>query len=147
MCRDIGIWYAPASVLRGEDFDGAEAIRQLEMWLIQQHGYQGRYAISELTEKNFCRIGRMYEHCRKKYGAVGTFMSVYYRSKKGKKTEKDVQEAEAEIVERAYAEVDWYGSLFCWDIMWLGIVGDIFLKFVPYSNNQVFEHLSLSGHV
>ncbi|XP_020260368.1 delta(24)-sterol reductase-like [Asparagus officinalis] len=108
MYTDIGIWYAPASVLRGEEFDGTEAIRQMEMWLIQQHGFQAPYAVSELAEKNFWRMfdGRLYEHCRKKYGAVGTFMSVYYKSKKGKKSEKEVQEAEAAVVESAYAEAD-----------------------------------------
>ena len=106
MYTDIGIWYAPAAVLRGEEFDGAEAIRQLEMWLIQQHGFQAPYAVSELSEKNFWRMfdGRLYEHCRKKYRAVGTFMDVYYKSKKGKKTEEEVQEAEAAILEPAFAE-------------------------------------------
>lgn len=106
MFTDIGIWYAPQSVLRGETFDGAEAIRKMEMWLIQQHGYQCPYAVSELNEKNFWRMfdGQLYEHCRRKYGAVGTFMSVYYKNKKGKKTEKEVQEAEAAILETPSAE-------------------------------------------
>ncbi|VAI81979.1 unnamed protein product [Triticum turgidum subsp. durum] len=35
---------------------------------------------------------------------VGTFMSVYYKSKKGRKSEKEVQEAEAAILEPAYAD-------------------------------------------
>ncbi|THU73271.1 hypothetical protein C4D60_Mb04t21030 [Musa balbisiana] len=106
MFTDIGVYYAPGPVLRGEEFNGAEAVRNLEEWLIQNHGFQPQYAVSELTEKNFWRMfdGSQYEHCRRKYGAVGTFMSVYYKSKKGKKTEKEVQEAEAEILEPAYAE-------------------------------------------
>jgi delta24-sterol reductase len=39
-----------------------------------------------------------YDHCRRKYGAVGTLMSVYYKSKKGRKTEREVQGAEAAAV-------------------------------------------------
>lgn len=106
MFTDIGVYYTPAALFRGEEFDGAEAVRQLEEWLIQNRGFQPQYAVSELTEKNFWRMfdGAHYEHCRRKYGAVGTFMSVYYKSKKGKKTEKEVQEAETAILEPAYAE-------------------------------------------
>ncbi|KAG6524372.1 delta(24)-sterol reductase-like [Zingiber officinale] len=106
MFTDIGVYYAPGPVLRGEVFNGAEAVRNLEEWLIQNHSFQPQYAVSELTEKNFWRMfdGSHYEHCRRKYGAVGTFMSVYYKSKKGKKTEKEVQEAESEILEPAYAD-------------------------------------------
>lgn len=106
MFTDIGVYYAPAAVLRGEEFNGTEAVHQLEEWLTQNHGFQPQYAVSELTERNFWRMfdGAHYEHCRRKYGAIGTFMSVYYKSKKGKKTEKEVQEAEAAILEPAYAE-------------------------------------------
>jgi len=108
MYIDVGVCQAPAAVLRGEEFDGTEAVRRVEAWLIQQHGYQAQYAVSELTEKNFWRMfdGSLYEHCRKKYGAAGTFMSVYYKSKKGKKSEKEVQEAEAAILESACTEAE-----------------------------------------
>ncbi|CAA7391115.1 unnamed protein product [Spirodela intermedia] len=106
MFTDIGVYYAPGPVLRGEEFDGAEAVRRLEEWLIQNHGFQPQYAVSELSEKNFWRMfdAGHYEHCRRKYNAIGTFMSVYYKSKKGRKTEKEVQEAEQAIAEAAYAE-------------------------------------------
>lgn len=106
MFTDIGVYYAPGPVLRGEEFNGSEAVRRLEEFLIQNHGFQPQYAVSELTEKNFWRMfdGELYDNCRHKYGAVGTFMSVYYKSKKGKKTEKEVQEAEQAIAEQAYAE-------------------------------------------
>uniref|UniRef100_A0A1D1XMX3 Delta(24)-sterol reductase n=1 Tax=Anthurium amnicola TaxID=1678845 RepID=A0A1D1XMX3_9ARAE len=106
MFTDIGVYYAPAAVLRDEEFDGAEAVRRLEEWLTQNHGFQPQYAVSELTEKNFWRMfdGAHYEHCRRKYGAIGTFMSVHYKSKKGRKTEKEVQDAERAIAETAYAE-------------------------------------------
>ncbi|KAK6796387.1 hypothetical protein RDI58_004088 [Solanum bulbocastanum] len=108
MYTDVGVYYAPGPILRGEVFDGIEAVRKLESWLIENHGFQPQYAVSELTEKNFWRMfdGSLYENCRKKYKAIGTFMSVYYKSKKGKKTEKEVQEAEQETAEVETPEVD-----------------------------------------
>ncbi|KAI8538485.1 hypothetical protein RHMOL_Rhmol09G0107400 [Rhododendron molle] len=86
MYTDVGVYYAPGPVLRGEVFDGAGAVRTMESWLIENHGYQPQYAVSELDEKSFWRMfdAGLYENCRKKYGAVGTFMSVYYKSKKGR---------------------------------------------------------------
>ncbi|MBA0782489.1 hypothetical protein Gotri_000370 [Gossypium trilobum] len=109
MFTDVGVYYAPGPVLRGEVFDGAEAVRKLEQWLIKNHSFQPQYAVSELNEKDFWRMfdADLYEHVRRKYGAVGTFMSVYYKSKKGRKTEKEVQEAEQAHLETAYAEADY----------------------------------------
>ncbi|KAJ3672307.1 hypothetical protein LUZ60_007028 [Juncus effusus] len=106
MYTDIGVYYAPGPVLRGEEYNGAEAVKRLEQWLIENSGFQPQYAVSELNEKDFWRMfdAGHYERCRNKYAAVGTFMSVYYKSKKGRKTEKEVQEAEAAIAEVAYAE-------------------------------------------
>ncbi|GMH10911.1 hypothetical protein Nepgr_012752 [Nepenthes gracilis] len=108
MYTDVGVYYAPGPVLRGEKFDGSEAVRRMENWLIENGGFQPQYAVSELSEKNFWRMfdASLYESCRRKYEAVGTFMSVYYKSKKGRKTEKEVQEAERERaeVESPYAE-------------------------------------------
>ncbi|XP_057430878.1 delta(24)-sterol reductase-like [Lotus japonicus] len=108
MYTDVGVCYAPGPVLRGEVFDGAKAVRRIEDWLIENHGFQAQYAVSEMSEKSFWRMfdAGLYEHCRRKYRAVGTFMSVYYKSKKGRKTEKEVQEAEQAHLETAYAEVD-----------------------------------------
>ncbi|KAL9267830.1 Delta(24)-sterol reductase-like protein [Drosera capensis] len=109
MYTDVGVYYVPGAILRGEVFDGSEAVRRLENWLIENHGFQPQYAVSELSEKNFWRMfdASLYEKCRRKYGSVGTFMSVYYKSKKGKKTEKEVQEAELETpYAEAYCVVD-----------------------------------------
>ncbi|XP_008797923.2 delta(24)-sterol reductase-like [Phoenix dactylifera] len=105
MFADVGVYYAPGPVLRGEVFDGAEAVGRLEEWLIRNHGFQPQYSVSELTEQNFWRMfdRSLYDQCRKKYKALGTFMDVYYKSKKGKKTEREVLEAEAAIAETAYA--------------------------------------------
>ncbi|CAL9113864.1 delta(24)-sterol reductase [Musa acuminata AAA Group] len=108
MFADIGVYYAPGPVLRGEEFDGAEAVHRLEEWLIQNHGFQPQYSVSELSEDNFWRMfdRELYDHCRRKYKAIGTFMDVYYKSKKGKKTEKEVLEAEAAIAETEYAAAE-----------------------------------------
>ncbi|CAN6930787.1 unnamed protein product [Brassica oleracea] len=108
MYTDVGIYYAPGPVLRGEVFDGVEAVRKMEQWLIENHGYQPQYAVSELDERSFWRMfdADLYEHCRGKYKAVGMFMSIYYKSKKGRKTEKEVREAEQAHLETAYAEED-----------------------------------------
>ncbi|XP_050372141.1 delta(24)-sterol reductase [Argentina anserina] len=108
MYTDVGVYYAPGPVLRGEVFDGSEAVRKMESWLIENHGFQPQYAVSELDEKKFWTMfdAGHYDYCRRKYGAVGTFMSVYYKSKKGRKTEKEVQEAEQAIAEVPIAEVD-----------------------------------------
>jgi len=108
MFTDIGVYYAPGPVLRGEVFDGTLAVHRLEEFLIQKHGYQPQYSVSELSETNFWRMfdGDLYEHCRRKYKAIGTFMDVYYKSKKGKKTEKEVRDAEAAVAEVAVTEED-----------------------------------------
>lgn len=76
-------------------FDGVEAVRRMEHWLIENHGFQPQYAVSELRKKNSWRMfdARLYEQCKRRYGAVRTFMSTYCKSKKERKS-KEVQEAE-----------------------------------------------------
>ncbi|CDY42513.1 BnaC06g03450D [Brassica napus] len=68
MYTDVGVYYAPGPVLRGEVFDGVEAVRKMEQWLIENHGYQPQYAVSELDERSFWRMfdADLYEHCRRK---------------------------------------------------------------------------------
>eukprot|EP00249_Psilotum_nudum_P019714 c27383_g1_i1 orf=2123-3829(+) len=108
MYTDIGLYYTPNSVLRGEDFDGVEAVRKIESWLIANHGFQALYAVSELSEKDFWRMfdASLYARCREKYRAVGTFMGVYYKSKKGRKTEKEVREEEQKLHENALRDLE-----------------------------------------
>lgn len=86
MFTDLGIWFTPGHILRGEKFDAAEASNILEQWLIENHGYQTLYAVTELSEVDFWKMfdRTLYEKCRKRYKAVGNFMGVYY--KVGKKT-------------------------------------------------------------
>ncbi|XP_071696090.1 delta(24)-sterol reductase-like [Rutidosis leptorrhynchoides] len=108
MYTDIGLYYSPGPVLRGEVFDGSGAVHRMEQWLIENHGYETQYAVSELSEKDFWKMfnGELYEKCRRKYRAVGNFMSVYYKCKKGRKTEKEIEEAENAKYENAYAELE-----------------------------------------
>ena len=73
----------------------------MEQWLIKNHGFERQYAVSE---EDFWKMfhGELYEKCRRKYKAVGNFMIAYYKSKKGKKTRKEVQEAANVWVETPY---------------------------------------------
>lgn len=81
MYTDVGIWYTPGHILRGEKFDAADASHKLEQWLIDNHGYQTLYAITELNEQDFWKMfdKTLYQQCRDKYKAQDTFMDVYYK--------------------------------------------------------------------
>lgn len=81
MFTDVGIWFTPGHILRGEKYDAAVALHKLEQWLIDNHGYQTLYAYTELSEQDFWKMfdKTLYEKCRKKYKAVGRFMDVYYK--------------------------------------------------------------------
>lgn len=108
MFTDVGLYYTPNPVFRGEEFDGIEAVKKLEQWLIDNDAYQALYAVSELNETDFWRMfdATLYNKCREKYKAIGTFMSVYYKSKKGKKTEAEVREEESKTYENGYADIE-----------------------------------------
>ena len=45
-------------------------------------------------------------NCRENNRAMGTFMSGYYKSKEGRKTENKVQEEEQKQLDNGYAELD-----------------------------------------
>lgn len=45
MWTDIGLYFAPGPVLRGEKYDGDKACAKLEQWLIEINGFQ----VEELT--------------------------------------------------------------------------------------------------
>ena len=108
MYTDVGVYYTPRCVLNGEEYDGVAAVKKMEQWMIENHSFQPQYAVSELNERDFWRMfdASLYQRCRDKYKAVGTFMSVYYKSKKGRKTEKEVAEEEAKVSESAYVDVE-----------------------------------------
>lgn len=81
MFTDVGIWYTPGPILRGEKYDTDAALHTLEQWLIRNHGYQTLYAYTELSEDDFWRMfdKTLYERCRDKYDAKRHFMDVYYK--------------------------------------------------------------------
>lgn len=81
MYTDLGIWYTPGHILRKEKWDVAEASNKLEQWLIENHGYQTLYAITELSEGDFWKMfdKTLYNKCRNKYKAIDNFMDVYYK--------------------------------------------------------------------
>lgn len=81
MYTDVGIWYTPGHILRGERYDAPAALNSLEQWLIKVHGYQTLYALTELSEEDFWKMfdKTLYEKCRSKYEACNTFMDVYYK--------------------------------------------------------------------
>lgn len=108
MYTDVGVYYTPRCVFKGEEYDGVAAVKKMEQWMIENHCFQPQYAVSELNERDFWRMfdGSLYQRCRDKYKAVGTFMSVYYKCKKGKKSEKEVAEEEAKVTETGYADVE-----------------------------------------
>ncbi len=108
MWTDVGVYYTPRCVFKGEVWDGSAAVKKMEAWMIEHHCYQPQYAVTELNERDFWRMfdASLYQRCRDKYKAVGTFMSVYYKSKKGRKTEKEVAEEEAKISENGYNDIE-----------------------------------------
>ena len=76
--------------------------------MIENHGFQPHNVISELNERQVrCMIDvSLCNSCIEKYRAMGTFMSGYYKSKKGRKTENEVQEKEQKQLENGYVELD-----------------------------------------
>uniref|UniRef100_A0A7S1XAP7 Delta(24)-sterol reductase n=1 Tax=Compsopogon caeruleus TaxID=31354 RepID=A0A7S1XAP7_9RHOD len=81
MYTDVGIWGVPKPIVRGELYDGAQAQSALEQFLIQHHGYQALYAVTEMSEKDFWTMfdAKLYNEVREKYGSVGVFMDIYYK--------------------------------------------------------------------
>ncbi|CAM6099707.1 unnamed protein product [Calypogeia fissa] len=89
MWTDVGIWGVPGPVLRQEVWDGNEATRNMEVWLRKNNSYQCLYAVVEQTEEEFWQMfdPTLYNQVRKKYGAEGAFMSVFYKISNTKKGE------------------------------------------------------------
>jgi delta24-sterol reductase len=79
MFVDVGAWQVPGFVKRGEPWDGHQAVRNMEAWLREHHGYQCLYAVTEQSESEFWQMfdPTLYEQVRKRYGGAGAFMDVY----------------------------------------------------------------------
>ncbi|TDJ09522.1 MAG: FAD-binding oxidoreductase [Deltaproteobacteria bacterium] len=84
MFVDVGIWYAPRAVLRGEPFNVRQATKNFEQYLIENHGYQALYAVTELNREDYNKMfdRTLYDAVRKKYNAIGTFMDSYDKVKR-----------------------------------------------------------------
>lgn len=81
MFTDVGIWFTPGPILRGEKYDTNAALNKMEQWLIKNNGYQTLYAYTELNEPDFWKMfdKTLYKKCRSKYNATNHFMDVYYK--------------------------------------------------------------------
>jgi delta24-sterol reductase len=84
MFVDVGVWYAPRAVLRGEPFNVKRSTKNFEQFLIDNHGYQALYAITELNREDYNKMfdRTLYNQVRKKYNAIGTFMDSYDKVKR-----------------------------------------------------------------
>ncbi len=84
MFVDIGAWYAPGPVLRGEAYDSRRAVRTMQDYVIAHRGYQCLYAVTELTREEFRPMFdcRLYDAVRQKYHAHGVFMDAYDKVKR-----------------------------------------------------------------
>jgi Delta24-sterol reductase len=79
MYVDVGIWSTPTPILRGEEYNLEAAVDAMEAWLIDNHGYQALYAVTQLTEQDFWRMfdKKLYKQVRLKYGGETAFFDVY----------------------------------------------------------------------
>jgi delta24-sterol reductase len=84
MFVDIGAWQVPRPVQRKQAWNGRRAVRKLEAWLRENHGYQCLYAVTEQTRAEFWQMfdSTLYDAVRHKYGASGAFMDVFDKVKR-----------------------------------------------------------------
>jgi hypothetical protein len=79
MYVDVAVVSVPGPVLRGEDYNALDGVRQMEQFLLEHRGYQGTYAVSLLSRDEFRRMFdfTLYDEVRRRYGAAEVFMDVY----------------------------------------------------------------------
>lgn len=84
MYVDVGAWQVPGFVKRGEAWDARRAVRSMERWLREHHGYQCLYAVTEQSREEFWQMfdPALYRQIRRTYGADGAFLDVYDRVKR-----------------------------------------------------------------
>ncbi len=84
MFVDVGAWYAPGAVLRGEPYDSGRAVRRMQDFAIAHRGYQCLYAVTELTRDEYRQMFdcSLYDRVRQKYKAEGVFMDTYDKVKR-----------------------------------------------------------------
>jgi hypothetical protein len=79
MYVDVAVVTVPGPVLRGEDYNAMDAIREMEGYLMEHRGYQALYAVTQLTAGEFRAMFdcTLYDRVRRDYGAENVFMDVY----------------------------------------------------------------------
>ena len=79
MFVDVAACYAPGPVLRNEPYNGREAVRRMEGFLIEHGAYQALYAVTEMTREDYRKMFdcTLYDRVRANYGAEGVFMDAY----------------------------------------------------------------------
>lgn len=79
MFVDVGAWYVPGAVVRGEPYDARAAVRGMEAFARAHRGVQCLYAITEMTRDEYREMFdcTLYDRVREKYGAQGVFMDAY----------------------------------------------------------------------
>jgi delta24-sterol reductase len=84
MFVDVGAWQVPGFVRRKQPWDGHKAVKNMEAWLRENHGYQCLYAVTEQTRGQFWQMfdKALYARVRRAYGAEGAFMDVFDKVKR-----------------------------------------------------------------
>jgi Delta24-sterol reductase len=79
MFVDVGVWQVPGYVKRGEPWDGIDAVKQMEAFLREHHGYQCLYAVTEQTREQFWQMfdRTLYDRVRARFGSASTFMDTF----------------------------------------------------------------------
>ena len=81
---NLGIYGIPREMVRHPDvlFPMVTRVRKLEAWLRSVGGFQHTYCDSFQTESEFETMynHKLWKHCRAKYGAAGTFPSIFEKT-------------------------------------------------------------------
>ena len=81
---NLGIYGVPAPITRGrDDFKTIHAVRALEAWVREAHGFQHTYCDSFLTRDEFEEMFDLKPNAalRERYGAAGAFVGVYEKTR------------------------------------------------------------------
>jgi FAD binding domain-containing protein len=79
MYVDLAVVSVPGPVLRGEDYNAMDALREMEAFLIENRGYQALYSVTQMSRQQFRRMFdcTLYDEVRRRCGSEGVFMDVY----------------------------------------------------------------------
>ena len=79
---NLGIYGVPKAILEARGFKTVLAVRELESIVRRVGGFQHTYCDSFQTESEFESMynHKLWKHCRAKYGAAGTFPSIFEKT-------------------------------------------------------------------